>query len=150
MVKVDKIGDVRDLWKMPGWDEAEAEYAAMAVPPLKGACNRDAYERLCDTGVASTFVARDEGTGEVLGFACVIYSGTTHSLQRLAAVDSIFVRKSSRAGAGLRLMEACRKDARERGCEAIMFSAQAGSGFDRLLGALRRMRKLQHVYLEAL
>jgi GNAT superfamily N-acetyltransferase len=71
------------------------------------------------TGGGSQLVARAE-SGELLGFATVLWSWDTTTGSPLAVMEDLFVPEGTRGrGLGRMLLEACARVARDRGCAAL-------------------------------
>lgn len=138
------------LFDRPEYPELERLYMEMAYDALRPRAEvmKDRYIELYDRGVLDVLAAqKDDGT--VVGFAGVIYSPSLHTGKLCANVEAIFVHPDARrTGAGLRLLSRIRKFAFDRGCPAVFYSAQPGSGFDKVLMQRSDMRLAQNIYME--
>jgi len=91
----------------------------------------------CDgTGGGTQLVAEGE-SGELLGFATVLWSWDTTTGAPIAVMEDLFVSQGARGrGVGRRLLEACRALARDRGCAALAWeTAPDNAGAQRLYDA---------------
>ena len=90
------------------------------------------YENLDKAGLLYCFGAYIEG--ELLGFVSIIVGVMPHNGKKMATVESIFVRPRYRQyGAGLQLIIEAGDEAKELGCELIVYSARIGSALDKVL-----------------
>lgn len=93
------------------------------------------YEAMQSSGLMKTFGAF-EGD-DLVGFATILIYVLPHYGQKVATVESIFVKKSSRGKVGRKLMEEIEAQAKSAGCKVIMYSARASTRLERLLLSLK-------------
>jgi len=74
-----------------------------------------------------------------------------HYGKRVASIESLFIAKASRSsGAGLELMNAVEKCAKEAGCVGILYSSPAGGQLERLLEARKQYQRTNTVFYRSL
>lgn len=126
-------------------------YAAECSIPVLGSINpqSEIYSALEQSGSSRCFGVY-EGD-ELVGFANELTSILPHYGRMAAVVESLYVGRSHRSGGtGIALMDAVEGYAREAGCAAILYSAPAGSRFDKLLAARRQYACTNIVYCRSL
>ena len=70
-----------------------------------------------------------------------------HYGKRVASIESLFIAKASRSsGAGLELMNAVEKYAKEAECVGILYSSPAGGQLERLLEARKQYQRTNAVF----
>lgn len=91
-------------------------------------------------------------TGEELaGFVTVFTYVLPHYGKKIATVESIYLSHKNRLGRnGFALMKAAEDCAKENGCEAILYSARAGTSFERLLRMMNTYQHTNSVFLRSL
>lgn len=62
-------------------------------------------------------------------------------------VDALYTSELAPPSTGAQLMLALRKSARAAGAAVVLFSAQTGSDFDRMLAKLKSARHAQNIYI---
>ena len=139
------------ILEAPNAIELLAEYAAECSIPEIGEINPQAelYARMEQSGSFQVFGAF-EGE-ELIGFAAVLVYLNPHYGKMIATVESIFlspVHRTSTAGNGL--MNAIEEYARGKECEAILYSAKAGTSFEKLLSILKPYQRSHSVFLRHL
>lgn len=97
--------------------------------------NRDAYGRLCDSGLLFTVLALEGG--EMLGYCTAVVSPHLHNPTIVCAShDALYVLPERRGGVvSARLMAAAEAEAKARGAVRFVWRARHGTG---LAGALSR------------
>lgn len=145
MVTIEKM-TAKQLFARPDWGRFEAEYLAMAYPEMAGpGVLRSYYEQCTDSGAATLLVAAD---GErTLGLACFFVTVSPHTGVKTCMVDALYTSELAPPSTGARLMLALRKAARAAGATVVLFSAQTGSDFDRMLAKLKSARHAQNIYI---
>ena len=88
----------------------------------------------CDGTGGGTQLVAEGASGELLGFATVLWSWDTTTGAPIAVMEDLFVSQGARGrGVGRRLLEACRALARDRGCAALAWeTAPDNAGAQRL------------------
>ena len=128
-----------------------AEYAEECSNPVSGSPLpvRAVYETLEQAGAAQCFAAYQAGA--LAGFAFVLKTVRPDFGMRYATVERMFAAQRSRGeGLGTELMRAIEADAIEAGCEAIYYSAPAGSRLARLLFLSKGCRKTNEIFTKRL
>jgi GNAT superfamily N-acetyltransferase len=123
-----------DILGAPNAEELFAQYAAECSVPLIGPISPkvETYKLLEEAGALHFLGAYADG--ELVGFASVLCIELPHYSRKAANVESLFIAKDHRAGgAGRLLMAAVERDARECGCEAIIYTAPLASVLEKLL-----------------
>lgn len=145
MVTIEKM-KAKQLFARPDWGQFEAEYLAMAYPEMAGpGVLRSYYEQCTDAGAATMLVASDGD--RTLGLACFFVAVSPHTGAKTCMVDALYTSKLAPHSTGAQLMLALRKAARAAGATVVLFSAQTGSGFDRMLAKLKSARHVQNIYI---
>ena len=106
------------------------------------------YDALEKSGSMRSFGVY-EGT-ELVGFAAILEYVLPHYGKKVAAVESIFISKSYRTDTGKALMGAIENQAKADGCTAVLYSARAGTRFERLLERLAFYQRTNSVFLRKL
>lgn len=128
-----------------------AAYGAECSVPEIGEINPQAelYAQMEQSGIFQVFGAFDGD--ELVGFASVLVYLNPHYGKMLATVESLFlspIHRTSKMGQGL--MSALEEYAKGRGCEAILYSAKAGSQFEQLLSLMKNYKRSHSVFLRQL
>lgn len=132
-------------------EELLLEYAAECALPELAPINpqREMYAAMERTGAFQCFGVFDQGV--LVGFATVLTFIVPHYGKKIATAESLFLAAAHRsAGPGNRLLQTVERYAREQGCVAILYSAPAGSQFERLLRARKPYRHSNTVFLRSL
>ena len=141
MVTIEKMTAQR-LFARPDWGRFEMEYQAMAYPEMAGpGVLRSYYEQCTDAGAAT--LAGDR----TLGLACFFVAASPHTSAKTCMVDALYTSELAPPSTGAQLMLALRKAARAAGATVVLFSAQTGSDFDRMLAKLKSARHAQNIYI---
>lgn len=125
---------ILEIAAAPGIDALLADYAAeSAIAGLPAPAARlETYRRLEASGLLRTIVATIGGTP--IGFITVLVSELPHYGRLVAVSESFFVAPAHRhSGAGLRLLRAAERQARERGACGLLVSAPSGGRLARVL-----------------
>lgn len=128
-----------------------AEYAAECSIPAIGEINphRDLYALMEKSGLMACFMAYD-GDRKV-GFSILLMPILPHYSKKVATSESIFIAKAMRrCGAGLKLKRSVKDHARDAGCVGILWSAPAGSKFERFLESSKSCQRTNAVFYESL
>jgi len=128
-----------------------AEYAAECSIPEIGETNpqREMYAHMESTGFMRCFGAF-EGD-DLVGFASILIYVLPHYGKTVASVESLFVQKSHRhGGSGVKLMQTIEKEAKEKGCTVVLYSAPTDSKLDSVLTERRGYRRTNAVYTRKL
>lgn len=145
MVTIEKM-TAKQLFARPDWGRFESEYLAMAYPEMAGpGVLRSYYEQCTDAGTATILIASDGG--RTLGLACFFVAVSPHTGVNTCMVDALYTSELAPPSTGAQLMLALRKAARAAGAAVVLFSAQIGSDFDRMLAKLKSARHAQNIYI---
>lgn len=145
MVTIEKM-TAKQLFARPDWGRFESEYLAMAYPEMAGpGVLRSYYEQCTDAGTATMLIASDGG--RTLGLACFFVAVSPHTGVKTCIVDALYTSELAPLSTGAQLMLALRKSARAAGAAVVLFSAQTGSDFDRMLARLKSARHAQNIYI---
>lgn len=145
MVTIEKM-TAKQLFARPDWGRFEMEYQAMAYPEMAGpGVLRSYYEQCTDAGAATMLVASDGD--RTLGLACFFVAVSPHTGVKTCMVDALYTSELAPPSTGAQLMLALRKSARAAGATVVLFSAQTGSDFDRMLAKLKSARHAQNIYI---
>lgn len=145
MVTIEKM-TAKQLFARPDWGRFESEYLAMAYPEMAGpGVLRSYYEQCTDAGTATLLIASDGG--RTLGLACFFVAVSPHTGVNTCIVDALYTSELAPPSTGAQLMLALRKAARAAGAAVVLFSAQTGSDFDRMLAKLKSARHAQNIYI---
>ena len=90
----------------------------------------------------------ESGTGDLLGFATLLWTWDTTRAERVAVMEDLFVAASARGqGVGRALLEACRDRAHQRGRDALVWeTAPDNHGAQRLYDATGATRGTWYAY----
>lgn len=115
--------------------ELLAEYADECSLPALGKHNPQwpMYQKMEDMGMMHSFgvFCGDE----MVGFSVVLSTLLPHYGVKAATVETLFVSKNARdSGAGVKLMQAVEKHAKNIECTAIFYSAPTGGKLEEVLG----------------
>lgn len=145
MVTIEKM-TAKQLFARPDWGRFESEYLAMVYPEMAGpGVLRSYYEQCTDAGTATMLIASDGG--RTLGLACFFVAVSPHTGVKTCMVDALYTSELAPPSTGAQLMLALRKSARAAGAAVVLFSAQTGSDFDRMLAKLKSARHAQNIYI---
>lgn len=128
-----------------------AEYAAECSIPAIGEINphRELYALMEKSGLMTCFMAYDDH--RKVGFSILLMPILPHYSKKVATSESIFIAKSSRrSGAGLKLKRTVKDHAKDAGCVGILWSAPAGSKFERVLESSKSCQRTNAVFYENL
>ncbi len=107
-----------NIWELLAEYGAESAIDGMPDPAVKV----EAYRQLEAGGLLHAIAAHKEG--ELIGFITVLKAPLPHYSALVAVTESFFVAKAHRkTGAGLRLLRAAEKKARELGSPGLLVSA---------------------------
>ena len=122
-----------DILADPHAQELIGEYAAECSIPAIGRIEPqiEMYRALEESGMMRCFGVYDGNT--LVGFASVLISILPHYGRKVATVESLFVASAHRPKHGKDLLKTLETDAAEADCEAILYSARAGSQLELLL-----------------
>jgi GNAT superfamily N-acetyltransferase len=128
-----------------------AEYAAECSIPEIGQVNPQAemYAAMEHSGMMQAFGAFH--AEQLVGFATILKYVIPHYNCKAATVESLFVAKEFRGtSAGISLMKAIEKHAKESDCQVISYSAPTGSQLEKLLTRLRLYKRTNSIFLRKL
>jgi GNAT superfamily N-acetyltransferase len=144
-----KPASFREILNAPEANKLFAEYAEECSLPELGHFNpqQAMYQQMENSGLLKCFVVR---SGErLVGFAALLLYVLPHYGRKIATTESIFIARAYRTGcAGAELLGFIEAYAKQNGCVAVLYTAPAGSQFDRLLGLTRRHSN--NVYVRSL
>jgi GNAT superfamily N-acetyltransferase len=127
--------------------EYEAECSLPELRPIDP--QRDIYAAMERTGAFQSFGVYVKGV--LVGFASALTYIVPHYGKRIATVESLFLAAGHRRGrTGNELLNAIEEYARKQGCIVVLYSAPAGSQFERLLRLLKPYRHSNTVFLRSL
>jgi hypothetical protein len=140
-----------EILNAPNAAELLKEYAGECSIPKIGQINPQAelYAQMEQSGRFQVFGAFDDD--DLAGFAAVLVYLNPHYGKMIATVESLFLarnRRNSRTGNSL--MNAIENYAKEKDCEAILYSARTGSQFEKLLTILMPYQRTNSVFLRRL
>lgn len=141
----------REILEAPNAAELFREYAAECSLPEIGEISPQPgmYEALERSGGMQAFGAYEGGT--LIGFATLLIYVVPHYGRKIASPESMFLARAERhSGRGAELMGFLERHAKEKGCEAILYSAAAGSRLEKLLSRLRAYRRCNSVFARKL
>lgn len=145
MVTIEKM-TAKQLFARPDWGRFESEYLAMAYPEMAGAgCAAKLLRAVHGCGDGYDAYASDGG--RTLGLACFFVAVSPHTGVKTCMVDALYTSELAPPSTGAQLMLALRKSARAAGAAVVLFSAQTGSDFDRMLAKLKSARHAQNIYI---
>jgi GNAT superfamily N-acetyltransferase len=125
-----------DILLSPQFDALVAEYAAECLTDgvEHKAVNADLYRRYESLGMLTPFIAIDTNAGEMVGFISLMSHMMPHHSTVLATVESFFVASHARkGGAGVKLLRAAEKHAKELGASGLFVSAPVGSRLETMM-----------------
>lgn len=139
------FGEILDAEKL--LEEYAAECALPELAPIHP--SRATYAAMEKTGSFRCFGVFESGV--MVGFATVLTYVVPHYEKKIATVESLFLAVAHRSGGpGNRLMRVVERYATEQGCKAVLYSAPAGSQFERLLRIRKRYRHSNTVFIASL
>jgi GNAT superfamily N-acetyltransferase len=150
MIKVYGVPS-HEIFEAANAAELMAEYEAeCALPELAPVDPQPAvYEAMEKTGCFRCFGAF--AGGHAVGFASVVVYVVPHYNKRIATVESFFLMDKARNGRnGNLLMNAVEDYGRAQSCVLILYTAPAGSQFEKLLRLLKPYRHSNTVFLRTL
>jgi GNAT superfamily N-acetyltransferase len=150
MSSVIRPASYAEILDAPNAQELLDAYAAECSIPEIGstAPQSETYSMLEQSGALHCFgVYADE---QLVGFAAVLLPILPHYSRKVATIESIFVAQEHRAGIGRALLLAIEQFSKLQGCEAVLYTAPAGSRFDALLAHSSVYRHTNNVYCRSL
>lgn len=127
-----------------------AEYAEECSLPELGKVNpqEQLYDAMERSGGMKAFAVY--AGMQMIGFATLLIYSVPHYGKKIAATESVFVSRGYRSLAGNKLLAHLESFAKERGCEALLYSAPFASRFAALLQARKDCRLSNSIYLKKL
>ena len=124
-------------------------YAAECSIPEIGKTDpqREIYFAMERNGVAQCFGVYAE---KLVGFASLLISVLPHYGKKVAVVESIYVDPEYRPFVGKDMLLELEDYALKAGCVAILYSAPAGSRFEKMLSLRKQYRRTNSVFTKAL
>ena len=120
--------------------EYAAECAMDGLPPPEP--KMEMYRMIYQSGILHPLGAFDGDA--MVGFVVLLTPVIPHYGYTIAVAESLFVAAAARStGAGIKLIRAAEKHARDSGCPAILFSAQINSPLEKVTNTVH-MKDFHH------
>lgn len=117
----------------------ESHYHEIAhYKDIKLAPNFEKYEAMDRVGLLRIFTARDDVSGEMIGYCCFFFANNLHYKDSLQAVqDVVFLEKSKRgAGAGKEFIDWCDSELKNEGAQVVYHHVKNKHNFGPMLETL--------------
>ena len=130
-ISMEQLFGDEDAWEL--FREYANESSIREMPPFNP--DVDLYIKLEQSGVLRCLGSFVDNV--LVGFGILLVTQNPHYSVRIATVESVFVTKAHRdTGAGLKLIYALKRQAKEQGAVALFASAPTHSQLDRVLSTM--------------
>lgn len=143
MVTIRQCSCVEIIGNLPLIDEYADECAIRGFPRPQPSLQM--YMRMEEAGLFSCFGAYSGD--KMVGFCTLLTHMLPHYSRLTTVVESLFLSKQYRTGvAGIKLLNACKLEAKAKGAASLLVSAPAGGQLEKLLTA-RKIPRTNSVFM---